>query len=278
MKKNILILLSLITFTAMAQTKGKFEVLDLKDFKLHVYYTNDALNDASYIVEGKNGLITLEQPLFKDNLAEFDAYVASLNKPVQTIITDYHVGGTGNHDIVMAEGMSAFTKGATYDGMMRNFAEIFGDAIVPLPTGKAEEIKFGSKQTWDNIEFYFDKGASTDFPAASIIIGNKVYYTHWTPVKAHISYLQISSPAAIDAEIAEAEKALKSGCEYFIGGHDGATGRESVEFKIDYLKKMKQILRENSTAERFISAMTQTFPSLPGKNNLTDLAKALYKH
>ena len=35
MKKNILILLSLITFTAMAQTKGKFEVLDLKDFKLH---------------------------------------------------------------------------------------------------------------------------------------------------------------------------------------------------------------------------------------------------
>lgn len=91
MKKNILILLSLITFTAMAQTKGKFEVLDLKDFKLHVYYTNDALNDASYIVEGKNGLITLEQPLFKDNVAEFDAYVASLNKPVQTIITDYHL-------------------------------------------------------------------------------------------------------------------------------------------------------------------------------------------
>ena len=219
----------------------------------------------------------MEQPLFKDNVAEFDAYVASLNKPVQTIITDYHVGGTGNHDIVMAEGMPAFTKGATYDGMMRNFAEIFGDAIVPLPTGKAEEIKFGSKQTWDNIEFYFDKGASTDFPAASIIIGNKVYYTHWTPVKAHISYLQISSPAAIDAEIAEAEKALKSGCEYFIGGHGGATGRESIEFKIDYLKKMKQILRENSTTGRFISAMTQTFPSLPGENNLTDLAKALYK-
>lgn len=40
---------------------------------------------------------------------------------------------------------------------------------------------------------------------------------------------------------------------------------------------MKQILRENSTTGRFISAMTQTFPSLPGENNLTDLAKALYK-
>lgn len=86
MKKNILILLSLITFTAMAQTKGKFEVLDLKDFKLHVYYTNDALNDASYIVEGKNGLITLEQPLFKDNVAEFDCLCGL----VEQTCTDNH--------------------------------------------------------------------------------------------------------------------------------------------------------------------------------------------
>ncbi len=92
-------------------------------------------------------------------MAEFDAYVTSLNKPVQKIISDYHVGGTGNHDIVMAEGMPAFTKRSDLRRNMRNFAEIFGDAIVPLPTGKAEEIKFGSKQTWDNIEFYFDKGA-----------------------------------------------------------------------------------------------------------------------
>ena len=113
MKKNILILLSLITFTAMAQTKGKFEVLDLKDFKLHVYYTNDALNDASYIVEGKNGLITLEQPLFKDNVAEFDAYVASLNKPVQTIITDYHVGGTGKPRYSNGRRYASLYKGAT---------------------------------------------------------------------------------------------------------------------------------------------------------------------
>ena len=36
-------------------------------------------------------------------------------------------------------------------------------------------------------------------------------------VKAHVSHLQISSPAAIDAEIAEAENALASGAELFIG-------------------------------------------------------------
>lgn len=83
MKKMFLFLLAFVAIVAEAQTKGNFEVLDLGSFKLHVYNTNDALGDASYITEGKTGLVTLEQPLFKDNVSEFDAYVVSLNKPVQ---------------------------------------------------------------------------------------------------------------------------------------------------------------------------------------------------
>ena len=110
---------------ANAQTKGNFEVLDLGNFKLHVYNTNDALGDASYIIEGNDGVVTLEQPLFRDNVSEFNTYVTSLNKPVQKIITNYHVGGTGNHDIVMIEGMPEFVKGAIYGGMMQNFAKMW---------------------------------------------------------------------------------------------------------------------------------------------------------
>ena len=52
MKKVLFILFNLLTITAMAQDKGRFEVYDLDNFKLHVYYTNDALGDASYIIEG----------------------------------------------------------------------------------------------------------------------------------------------------------------------------------------------------------------------------------
>lgn len=168
MKKMFLFLLAFVAIVAEAQTKGNFEVLDLGSFKLHVYNTNDALGDASYIIEGKTGLVTLEQPLFKDNVSEFDAYVVSLNKPVQKIITDYHVGGTGNHDVVMIEGMPDFVKGTVYGGMMQNFAKIFGDAIVSMPTGKTEEVPLGSTQNWNGVKFSFQKGASTDFPAASI--------------------------------------------------------------------------------------------------------------
>ena len=261
----------------MAQTKGHFEVHDLGNFKLHVYYTNDALGDASYIIEGKNALVTMEQPLFKDNVAEFDAYLSKLDKTVEKRITDYHVGGTGNHEVVMAEGMPQFTKGEIYGGMMKGFAQAFGDALTDMPTGKASEVAFGTTQTWAGVPFEFRHGATSDFPGASILIGGKAYYTHWTPAKAHVSHLQVSSPAAIDAEIAEAEKSLASGAELFIGGHGGAAKRDAVEFKIDYLKKMKEVLGNNQTAQAFTDDMKKAFPGLPGEAGLEELSKALYK-
>ena len=261
----------------MAQTKGRFEVYDIDNFKLHVYYTNDALGDASYIVEGKDALVTMEQPLFKDNVVEFDAYLSRLEKPVEKRITDYHVGGTGSHDVVMAEGMPEFTKGEIYGGMMQGFAQAFGDALTDMPTGRAAEVAFGTTQTWAGVAFEFRRGATTDFPGASILIGGKVYYTHWTPVKAHVSHLQVSSPAAIDAEIAEAENSLASGATLFVGGHGGAATRDAVEFKITYLKKMKELLAANRTAQSFVEAMKEAYPGLAGEAGLEELGKALCK-
>ncbi len=197
MKKTLLTLaVAGMTLSASAQDKGRFEVYDLGNFKLHVYYTNDALGDASYIIEGRKALVTMEQPLFKDNVAEFDAYLSKLGKKVGKRITDYHVGG-------------------------------------------------------------------------------KVYFTHWAPSKAHASHLQISSPAAIDAEIAEARKSLESGAELFIGGHGGAAEADAVQFKIDYLMKMKEVLGNSRTVQDFVDGMKKAFPGLPGEAGLEDLGRIL---
>ena len=268
MKKALFILFNLLTITTMAQTKGRFETHDLGNCKLHVYYTNDALGDASYIIEGKDALVTMEQPLFKYNVAEFDTCLAQLGKPVEKRIS---------HDVVMAQGMPAFTKGEVYGGMMKGFAQAFGDALTDMPTGKATEVAFGETRTWAGVTFEFRHGATSDFPGASILIGGKAYYTHWTPAKAHVSHLQVSSPAAIDAEIAEAESSLASGATLFIGGHGGAAARDAVEFKIAYLKKMKELLASCPTAQAFTDAMKAAWPGLPGEEGLEELGKALYK-
>lgn len=219
----------------------------------------------------------MEQPLFKVNVEEFNAYLDALGKPVAKRITDYHLGGTGSHDVVMPKGMPAFVKGPVYGGMMEGFQQAFGDTMTALPTGKEDEVDFGSTHVYAGIPFVFSHGASTDFPAASILIGGKVYYTHWTPAKAHISHLQLSSAAAVDAEIAEAERELASGAELFIGGHGGATDKTSVEFKIEYLSSIKRILSEVQTPVAFVAALTAAYPDLPGVDGLPALASALCK-
>lgn len=283
MKKiTILAMAAAIGLAANAQqggatNKGDFETKDFGSFKLHVYNSNDVMSDASYIIEAPNALVTMEQPLFKDNAAEFDRYLGSLGKPVAKRIADYHLGGTGDSELVMAEGMAAFTKQGAYAAMMEGFAKNFGDAIVSLPTGKAEEIAFGKAMTCDGVEFSFSHGVASDFPAASINIGGKAYFSHWAPAKAHMNALQITSPEAIDAEITEADNALRSGCEVFIGGHGGMADKSAEEFKAKYLRTMKEIYRGNKTAQTFVAAMKQAFPSLAGEDGLEAVANNLYK-
>lgn len=256
------------------------EVCNFDNFKLHIYRTLDALGDVSFIVEGNESLVTLEHPLFKENIAEYNDYLAALGKPVETIVANYHTGGFADyhdHNVVMVEGMPEFETGEIYGGMMKNFATIFGDAIDVRPHAEVKRVGFGSTQTWAGVKFEFSNGASTDFPAASIVIGGKVYYTHWTPAKAHISSLQLSSTAAVDAEIAEAQKELASGCELFVGGHGGTATKADVEFKIAYLNTIKSLLQSNKDADSFASALKAAYPDWAGEEGVEALGAALYK-
>ncbi len=265
------------SFPANAQTKGRFEVKEFDNFKLHIYFTNDVMADASYIVEGAEGLVTLEQPLFKDNVAEFDAYIKNLNKPVVKCIASYHIGGTEHSEIVTPQGMREFSKGPIYGGMMKNFEKMWGDTMAELPTNEMKEVPFNETQQWAGVNFLLLHGATSDFPAASILIGKQVFLSHWAPTKSHVSNLQVSSPAAIDAEILAAENALNSGATLFVGGHGGTATKDDLDFKLSYLKKLKDLRATNNDTDSFATALKTAFPNLPGEDNVTALAQALYK-
>lgn len=281
--RNFLLALSsvaLLSLTACAQTEtlGTFEKIQLKNAVLHVYNTNDVMSDASFIVEGKDSLVILETPLFKTNEAEFSKYVSDLKKPVAVQVVDYHEGADHGTPILLAEGMGSFIKGPVYGGMMEGFKQGFGDTMVELADSQnSTEIPFGKTVTLAGVTFKFNHGASSDFPAASIIIDNTAYLTHWVPSLAHISNLQVGSPDAIEAEIAETETELGSGCTVFVGGHGGKGTRESVEFKKAYLTKAKQLLSECASAQEWATAMKNAYPGLPLEDNLNALSEALYK-
>ena len=156
MKKFMIIAAAALSLAACTKQKaqlpemkvGQMTAYELDGFRLHVYNTNDVMGDASYIIEGKKGLVVMEYPLFKDNAAEFAEYITALEKPVVTDVTDYHLGGSDKLPLTMPEGMPAFIEGPVYSGMMSGFAQAFGVTMVDLPTQKAAEVPFDATQEW----------------------------------------------------------------------------------------------------------------------------------
>lgn len=275
MKKLLLTFLTLVVMIN-SHAQGRFEVLPLENAKLHVYYSNDVMADASYVVEGETGLVTIETPLFKSGLTEFNAYLSKLGKPVVAMIADYHVGGTGNAKVIMAEGMGKFTTEGVYAAMMSGFRKNFGSSMVDLPTGEVEEVAFGSTKTLAGIDFKFTKGTSTDFPGAAILIDGTAYLTHWAPVKMHLNALQIPSRTAVSAELEALDNALESGARYFIGGHGGASDIDGVKFKISYLQTVEELMAKCPDAASFAESLTHAWPGLAGEDSVAGLAAALY--
>ena len=253
---------------------GEFVSYDLDSFKLHVYNTRDVMRNSSYVIEGRDSLVVMEYPLFKQNATELAAYIHRLGKPVAADITDYHLGGSDTLPLTMPQGMAAFIRGPIYSGMMKNFAAQYGETMVPLPTQKTAEVPFGKTLRWAGVPFRFEHGAASDFPAATIIIGSQICYTHWAPSEEHASPFQISDTAALDAELAEAEEALATGARFFIGGHGGLEGKTQMEHRVAYLNKLKQLRATHSDAATFAKALREAYPKLKGDPDA--LAQALY--
>lgn len=285
-KLTVAVAAALSLLAAQAQNtnamKGNFEKIDCGRFALHVYTTEDALADASFIFEGDKGLIILEAPLFKENIAEFAAYTACLGKPVERVVMNYHIGGVsgyGDDTLVMIEGMPEFETGAVYGGMIEGFKKAFGESADLAPHGKVSTVPRCGKQTWAGIDFVFTDGASSDFPASSIAVGGKVYYTHYVPSKAHFTALQINGADAIDATVAALKAAEASGCTVFIGEHGipAVTDLDTVRFQIEYLGRLKEARRNCGGAAACIEAMKRAYPLLPNEDGLEAVVKTLYE-
>lgn len=277
MKKIFTLFMAAMTaLTIFAQT-GKFETYESKGFTMHVYNSNDVMADASFIVETKKGLVTIEEPLFKDGVKEFDAYVAQLGKPVAARIVDYHEGGTGTHPLIQPEGMPRFMHEGVYDAMMKGFQKSFGDRMVERPTGKAKEVKLGTTEKINGISYLFAEGPKNDFPAASILIGRDFCLMHWAPTRTHMNALQLANRAAV-AQTLEGAKAAKTlGAKYYLGSHGGVATAADLDFRIAYLSRVSQLLSECKDAASFAQALKNAYPDLSGADGVDALAANLYK-
>ncbi len=253
---------------------------DFKNFKVHIYTSPEAMADVTLLIEGKDALVVLEPQSFYKSIKDFSAYAEKLGKPIEMTVANYHAGGLAECDlerVVMVEPMVEFMKSPAAVGMMNYFAEAFQGAMDTRSVEVKNTIPQEGTQEWAGVTFDFTKGAATDFPASSVNIGNKVFYTHFSPNKMHPSPMQITSAEAIDATMGELKKAKASGCEIFIGSHGAVASVEDVEFLISYLEKMKALKTANTDAASFAGALKAAYPNLAGAENIEEIATKLYE-
>ena len=277
MKKFLLAAAAIFAANVMVNAQGKFETVELNNSTLHVYWSNDVMANASYIVEGEDALVVLEVPLFKNALAEFDSYIKNLGKPVASAIIDYHVGGQESQAIVMPQGMHKFTNEGVYAAMMSGFKQSFGESMVDLAEGEVSEVPFGNTVKLAGVNFRFDRGPANDFPGSMILIDGTACLMHWAPAKAHMNTLQISSPEAVDQALEGLLAASKSGATIWLGSHGGVADKEALNFRIGYLRNILELLVGKPDARTFASQLKAAYPDLAGEDGVDALAEALCK-
>ncbi|MFR9603579.1 MAG: nuclear transport factor 2 family protein [Rikenellaceae bacterium] len=268
--------------TTLAQTKvnDKITIYELDNSKLHVYQTGDAMGDVSFVVEGEKSLVILEQPLFWSNIEEFNSYVEGLDKPIDKVVANYHFLGLANYPsskVMVPAQMIEFSKSPMAQGMLAKFQKGFGEAADFRMPKKMKGFAVPSTQKWGGVEMTFIPGNSTDFPAASIHIDGKAFYTHFAVARGHANPMQLKSRESLTQILDQLQKMRASGAEYIVASHGPAATQAEVDFQIEYFETVQRLLDECPTSDLFGQRLIVAFPSsLPGIENVKAISKALY--
>ncbi len=281
MKKVLFLALSIVAMAnASAQDlAGSIEKLSFDGFNAHIYTSGEAMGDVSIVVEGEKSVVILEPQSFYKSIDELNGYIASLGKPIERVVANYHAGGLASYDskkIVMVEPMVEFMQSDMAQGMMAKFDNIFQGAMDTRTVKIKRTIPATSSQSWAGVEFKFTQGAASDFPASSVNIGGEIYYTHFSPNRAHPSPMQLNSPMALDAMLSELINAKESECKLFIGSHGTVASLDDVDFLIAYLERVKELSSKCSDSDSFAQQLILSYPTLAAAENVRAIAKSLY--
>lgn len=263
-------------------SEAAFSTDSFNHFTLHTYASFDAMADVSFIVEGEKSLVIIEPQAFKGNVEEFTAYTEKLGKPIEKVLVSFHAAGLKVYEDehkVITKPMAAFMKSDAARGMLGFFNKAFNGAMDTEIVEFDEQIDASTTFVVDGVTYQLEPTSVPGMPGVNIAIGDQVYYQHFVPAEGfHASKNQISSIAAIDGALVDAEKAENAGYTLLLGSHGtGKAGMEDLKFQINYLKTLKKIAVTANAADDFITQMNAAYPNCKGGDDLSGIAAKLYK-
>ncbi len=255
-----------------ALSSGSVTVYDFGETKLHVFFTNDALGDVAYIVEGADALVGIELPSFTEGLEAWKAYTDGLGKPMADIFLCSHPAGasyiTGMNVYGTQGAKDSIASGSAY-ATAQGLYETFGEAFHGGPDIAAVNQVVSGPVTVAGISFnLIERGEAYDLEIPAV----NAVYTHMLGKTSHSI---LTSLEHMDEITAALKTYQAKGYEKILSSHGGPEGQDAVAEKLSYIEKTKELAA--ATAADFIRAMQEAFPNYDGENYLEMTAGYLYQ-
>ncbi len=258
------------TFSTVKLIKGEINIYDFSGIKLHVYKTNDFIDDKVFIVEKNGKAVIIESPCFFDNNRELTEYLKDIQ--VEGIFIAYHgAGATFLPDVpkYATQNAAEYSENGGGKALITNFTNAFGE-IFDNSIHKITNIIKAGKITIGGIDFEIKKTAE----AFNIVIPEiNVIYTH---MLGHDCHSIVRGADHADEIIAELNSYIEKGYDLILTSHYTPEDLKDVQTKIDYLENLKKIAANCADADSFKAEVQKQYPAYSGQNYLDMTAGFFY--
>ena len=240
---------------------------------VHAFMTQDAMNDVASLIETRRGLVAVEAPAFRSDIAAWKGYIRSLRKPVRAVLLSNHPsngGWYGNAPVYStASAKAAMASGSTraiVEGVKRGFGDKFEselatvDRILPIGRTRFDGVAYDIRQDGDGY--------------AVVLPAQKIAFRHMLGGDSHSI---IGSPAQADSMISQLSRYRREGIRAVYSTHHAPEGADAIRQKISYLRTLKDVAARSAGKEEFVAAMKAKYPRLQGDKYLGMTAGRLYR-
>lgn len=242
---------------------GTLRIYRKDDKELICYETKDPISDQVILYRVGDDLISIEAPLFKENVNELNEYIRSLNCRNLFILLSDHVASknylseakllTTNYAI---NNLRSGGAKALFDG----FVQAFGEGI-------ESELRDDYNLVEDTLNFE-DYGLRLSNKVNSFDIFISEFSAVYTHMLGHDVHSIIGGKEHASFLLNELETFKKEGVKLVLSSHYIPESIEDVDTKIDYINRVVQIASTSTSREEFKKKVKKEFLNYLGDNYL----------
>ncbi|MDL2285462.1 hypothetical protein LJB93_01810 [Desulfovibrio sp. OttesenSCG-928-F07] len=252
--------------------QGFVQIYDFGAIKLHAYQTADLMQDECFVLETAKNLVAIESPPFNANIAIWNKYINTLNKPLTDILISAHPGGGNWYGNAKSHATLSARK-AINSGNTKALTEALGQSFGPEFNTKIPTIDFILNAGTNNIGSITLEIIDSGNEYNIVIPAIGVIYTHMLGADSHSI---LAGRGHINAVLNSLNNMQTNGYQLILSSHHTPETQKDVATKIAYVKRVQKLAGQSKNKADFIEHVKKEFSNYGGLNYLDMTAGFLF--